>query len=155
MRRAELFWSGVPCAGQIAVAGGTPVEAPSAGANAEETVKKAAMWASWSTPDGPNSFSAAPATFRNCVVHVNLRVWPNWRVDDEHFRAFCKEMTHEYGHFEGFPDLGARRGTVEYEQPEYAVVPTCEGYRLVFWAPGVRVAGADDSRQAAVQPAGA
>ena len=70
------------------------------------------MWATWSTPLGLNLFTVAPTLFRGCVVHINLRVWPAWRTDDENFRAFCKEMVHEYGHFEGFPDGGAARGTV-------------------------------------------
>jgi len=90
------------------------------------------MWATWSTPLGPNLFTVPPGMFGNCVVHINLRIWPTWRTDDENFRAFCKEMVHEYGHFEGHPDVGAVRGTVEYEQPEYAHVARCERYRLVY-----------------------
>lgn len=131
-RRAEQFWGGAPCAGEVGVLGGYPSEAPTAGANSGEHLSKAAMWATWSTAEGRNSFKAPPATFRTCVVHINLRVWPSWRVDDESFAAFCKEMVHEFGHFEGFPDVGAVKGTVEYEQPEYARVPTCERYRLVY-----------------------
>jgi hypothetical protein len=133
MRRAQRFWRGTPCAGQVGVVGGYPNEAPTAGENIPGArVQKAAMWASWSTPEGLNLFTVAPATFRNCVVHINLGVWPSWRADDEDFRAFCKEVVHEYGHLEGFPDVGAKKGTVQYEQPEYAHVPGCERYRLIY-----------------------
>jgi hypothetical protein len=54
------------------------------------------------------------------------------RADDEEFSAFCKEMIHEHGHFEGHPDVGAVAGTIEYEQPVLAHVPMCESFRLIY-----------------------
>ena len=137
VHRAVEFWGSSPCGGSVGIVGGTPEEAPQSGENAKgERVRPAAMWASWTAPTGINSFSSPPQTFGACVVHINLRVWPDWLTDDANFRAFCKEMVHEYGHLEGHPDEGALIGTVEYEQPEYAQVPICERFRLVY---GTRV----------------
>ncbi len=92
----------------------------------------AAMWATWVTPPSRGGSSAAAAAFEHCTIHINLAVWPNRQVDDSDFPVFCKEMVHEWGHFEGRPDRGAKRGTVEYERPELARVPACERYRLIY-----------------------
>jgi len=48
------------------------------------------------------------------------------------FEAFCKEVVHEYGHFEGYSDVDEASGTVEYEQPVHASVAPCEHFRLVY-----------------------
>jgi hypothetical protein len=134
--RAAAFWGGVPCRGEVSVLAGINAEAPPAGANAPQAPSaigaRAAMWATWSSPVGANEFAAPPVTFTACVVHVNVSVWPGWEADDRGFTAFCKEMVHEYGHFEGHSDVGQRPGTVEYEQPDLARVPSCESYRLVY-----------------------
>jgi hypothetical protein len=131
--RAVEFWGGAPCGGMITVLGGPAEEAPAAGENDGEAGPgvRAAMWATWSTPSGANEF-VSPTLLSDCVVHVNLAVWPSWRADDREFAAFCKDMLHEYGHFEGYPDVGAVRYTIEYEQPALARVPLCERYRLIY-----------------------
>jgi hypothetical protein len=132
VKRAVAYWRGTPCRGHVAVVPGADAEAPAAGANAPGgRGRKAAMWASWLTPIGVNKLSRSPAVFSDCVVHVNRSVWPSWQAEDRNFAAFCKEMLHEYGHFEGFPDAGAVRGTIQYERPDLAHVPICEHYRLV------------------------
>lgn len=133
MERAAHYWGSAPCGNLISAVAGSPDEAPTAGVNLPGLpLQKAAMWATWNTPLGANNYTAQPDTFTDCVVHINLRVWPSWRADDKDFRAFCKEMVHEYGHFEGHPDMGAVAGTIEYEQPEQARVPECERYRLLY-----------------------
>jgi hypothetical protein len=131
--RAVEFWAGTPCDGTVAVIGSAGGEAPPAGENDGEAGHgvRAAMWATWTTPSGANQF-VSPTLFSDCVVHVNLAVWPSWRADDREFAAFCKEMLHEYGHFEGHPDVGATPDTIEYEQPVLAHVPLCERYRLLY-----------------------
>jgi hypothetical protein len=65
-------------------------------------------------------------------VHINRRTWPGWKAEDAGFASFCKQMLHEYGHFEGREDTGAAPGTIEYERPELAHVPACESFRLVY-----------------------
>ncbi len=137
--RAVEFWGAMPCGGAVTVLGDPAGEAPPAGENDGEAGHglRAAMWATWLTADGANQFDVAgqpipPDMFSDCVVHVNLAVWPSWRADDREFAAFCKEMLHEYGHFEGYPDVGAVPDTIEYEQPVLARVPLCERYRLVY-----------------------
>lgn len=130
---AVSYWGSPPCGGAVAVVGGSPREAPVAGRNTPGvSLARAAMWASWMTPLGANTFAAPAASFTDCTVHINLLIWPDWLTDDMNFRAFCKEMVHEYGHFEGHPDTGALIGTVEYEQPEYAKVPGCAHFRLIY-----------------------
>lgn len=139
--RAAQYWRVIPCAGQVTIVAGLAAEAPASGANDGEAIRPAAMWASWSTPWGANLFDVPgvtpaqaiePARFSNCVVHVDLAVWPDWHRDDARFESFCKEIVHEYGHLAGHPDVGAARGTVEYEQPDLASVAPCERYRLVY-----------------------
>jgi hypothetical protein len=136
--RAVKYWGGTPCDGSVAVTAGPSSEAPPAGTNAPSPAgDRAAMWSTWLTPAGANQFDAAgqpipPATFTDCVVHINSGVWPSWRTDDGDFPAFCKEMLHEYGHFEGYPDVGAAPDTIQYERPDLAHVPLCERYRLVY-----------------------
>jgi hypothetical protein len=134
VKRAIVYWHGTPCAGQVTITAGFSTEAPPAGANAPTPNPRAAMWATWQTPIGPNSFLAPPSTFTDCAVHIDIssRYWPSWHADDEDFPAFCKGILHEYGHFEGYPDVGASAGTIEYERPDLAHVPLCERYRLVF-----------------------
>jgi len=131
--RAVAFWSGTPCGGAVTVTAGAGDEAPPAGVNAPSPGgPRAAMWATWMTPVGVNQFSAPPSSFTDCVVHINSSIWPDWQADDRQFAGFCKEMLHEYGHFEGFPDAGAAPGTIQYERPDLAHVPICERYRLVY-----------------------
>ncbi len=136
--RAVRYWGGTPCDGSVAVMASPSSEAPAAGMNAPSPAGDlAAMWSTWLTPDGANQFDAAgqpipPATFTECVVHINSSVWPSWRVDDGNFADFCKDMLHEYGHFEGYPDVGAVPNTIQYERPDLARVPLCERYRLVY-----------------------
>ncbi len=136
--RAVEYWRGTPCAGQVTVVSNPSSEAPPAGVNAPSPAgPRAAMWATWLTQAGVNEFYAAgqkipPAMFTDCVVHIDSSVWPSWQADDRDFAAFCKEMLHEYGHFEGFPDAGATVGTIEYERPDLARVPLCERYRLIY-----------------------
>jgi hypothetical protein len=133
VERAVEYWGSTPCGGQVAVVGGVRSEAPPAGANSDGAAGEvAAMWSTWSTPAGATLFTEPATTFTDCVVHVNLSVWPSWRADDRRFSEFCKSMVHEYGHFEGHPDVGAAPGTVEYERPFFARVPACERYRLVY-----------------------
>jgi hypothetical protein len=117
----------------VTVVSGFSSEAPPAGVNVPSPGGSlAAMWATWSSPAGANEFVDPPTTFSDCVVHIDLGVWPSWRADDADFPAFCKEMLHEYGHFEGHPDAGAMPDTIEYERPDLASVPLCESYRLVY-----------------------
>jgi hypothetical protein len=136
--RAVEYWGGTPCAGQVTVVSNQSSEAPPAGVNAPSPAGGlAAMWATWLTPAGANQFDAAgepipPAEFSGCVVHVNSSVWPSWQADDRNFAAFCKEMMHEYGHLDGYPDAGALPDTIQYERPDLAHVPLCERYRLIY-----------------------
>lgn len=131
--RAVEYWKGTPCGGTVGVVFGPDASAPQAGENAPGTRPGvAAMWAEWSTPAGRNLFTQPPATFTECVVHVNRSIWPTTQAEDAGFADFCKEMIHEYGHFEGFPDIGAKPGTIEYERPDLARVPSCERFRLSF-----------------------
>jgi hypothetical protein len=131
--RAVEYWHGTPCAGAVTLVSGVSVEAPSSGENVPHfPIRPAAMWASWWTPAGVNSFTAPATTFTSCVLHVNRAVWPDWFADDRNFAAFCKEILHEYGHFEGYPDKGALAGTIEYELPDPVRLPLCERYRLVY-----------------------
>ena len=65
-------------------------------------------------------------------MHINRGIWFSIRAEDSDFPAFCKEMLHEYGHFEGDSDVGAAPGTIEYERPDLARVPLCERYRLRY-----------------------
>ena len=85
--RAAQYWRVMPCAGQVTIVAGLAAEAPASGANDGEAIRPAAMWASWSTPWGANLFDVPgvtpaqaiePARFSNCVVHVDLAVWPDW-----------------------------------------------------------------------------
>jgi hypothetical protein len=130
--RAARYWGGTPCAGHVRVVAGTPGEAPAAGLNASGAGSVSAMWSTWASPSGINELISPPASFTACVVHINPGVWSGWLADDGNFPAFCKEMVHEYGHFEGFPDAGAVQGTVEYERPDLAHVPVCERFRLTY-----------------------
>ncbi|MGO9322665.1 MAG: hypothetical protein ACLQBY_17940 [Solirubrobacteraceae bacterium] len=136
--RAVEYWHDTPCDGQVTVVSSPSSEAPVAGVNAPSPAGPlAAMWATWLTPAGANQFEAAgqaipPVEFTGCVVHINSSVWPSWQADDSEFAAFCKEMLHEYGHFDGHPDAGAMPDTIEYERPDLAHLPLCERYRLVY-----------------------
>jgi hypothetical protein len=131
--RAVEFWGGTPCGGTVGVAFGPDAAAPRAGENVPGARGGvAAMWAEWSTPAGRNQFAVPPAQFSECVVHINRAIWPTTQAEDAGFADFCKEMIHEYGHFEGYPDVGARPGTIQYEQPDLARVPLCERFRLRF-----------------------
>ncbi len=131
--RAVEYWEGTPCAGTVGVVMAPASEAPEAGANAPGAPSRfAAMWATWSSPTGFNMFTSEPASFTECVVHINIGVWPTVQSEDALFPAFCKEILHEYGHFEGYPDYGQRPGTVEYERPDLAHVPLCESYVLHY-----------------------
>jgi len=115
----------------VAVVSGTRSEAPAAGMNSDGAPgEMAAMWATWLAPGGPNLYTKPASAYRSCVVHINSSVWPTWRSDDYDFPAFCKEMLHEYGHFEGYEDVGARRGTIQFERPDLARLPACEHFRL-------------------------
>jgi len=135
--RAVEYWKGTPCGGTVGVVFGPDASAPVAGENAPGTRPGvAAMWAEWSTPAGPNLFTQPPASFTECVVHVNRSIWPTTQAEDAGFAVFCKEMVHEYGHFEGYPDVGAKPGTIQYERPDLARVPSCERFRLHF---GLRI----------------
>lgn len=131
--RAVAYWGGTPCGGSVEVLAGTSAEAPRAGVNVPSPGgSHAAMWSTWNSPAGINEFTDSPATFSDCVVHINLGVWPSWQADDANFPAFCKEMLHEYGHLEGYPDAGALPDTIQYERPDLAHVPLCESYSLVY-----------------------
>jgi hypothetical protein len=133
VERAVEYWGATPCGAQVAIVSGMRSEAPSAGINSDGSPGEvAAMWSTWLTPAGANLFADPPASFSDCTVHINSSVWPNWRADDANFPEFCKEMGHEYGHLEGYPDAGAAPGTGEYEQPALARVRLCERYRLVY-----------------------
>lgn len=111
---AERYWHNVPCHGAVPIVGADPV------------VVGASMWTYIvSTP-------AEETALPSCPIYVNRQVWPNWFVDDVNFEQFCKDMVHEYGHLEGYPDEGAKPGTVESESPELATVPVCERYRIVY-----------------------
>jgi hypothetical protein len=131
--RAVEYWGGSPCGGTVSVVTGVNSEAPAAGQNAPGAPGHvAAMWATWVTPGGRNLFTEPAASFSECVVHVNRGIWPSTQAEDSNFQAFCKEMLHEYGHFEGHPDVGADPYTIEYERPDLARVPLCERYRLRY-----------------------
>jgi hypothetical protein len=131
--RAVEYWEGTPCGGTVGVTMAPAAEAPRAGANAPGAPSPfAAMWATWTSPTGENMFTSPPASFTECVVHVNVGVWPTVQSEDALFPAFCKEILHEYGHFEGYPDVDQQPGTVEYERPDLAHVPLCESYVLHY-----------------------
>jgi len=137
VRRAVAYWHGTPCAGQVLVVSATAGEAPPAGQNVPGLgTHAAAMWATFRAPvpggAAADANTAPPSSYRECVVHVNTATWPNWRSEDTNFASFCKEMLHEYGHFEGYSDAGARAGTIQYERPDLARVPLCERFRLVY-----------------------
>lgn len=133
VRRAVAYWHGTPCGGHVAVVGAAPGEAPAAGQNVPGLHgAEAAMWATFRAPGSTDAFAEPPSSYSECVVHVNRRTWPEWRAEDAHFAAFCKEMVHEFGHFEGYPDAGARPGTIQYERPDLARLPLCERFRLVY-----------------------
>jgi hypothetical protein len=126
-------WGMSPCGGHVAVVTGAASEAPQSGENSNGPPGEvAAMWATWRTPHGTNQFGDPPGSFTECVVHINRHVWPDWLADDRGFPFFCREIVHEYGHFAGYPDVGARPGTVQYEQPNGVRVPICERYRLLY-----------------------
>lgn len=129
VKRAVAYWHRVPCAGQVQVVAGPQSEAPVAGQNVPGLAgRAAAMWATWHAP----TTVAPPGAYSQCVVHVNSTAWPDWRAEDAGFAAFCKEMVHEYGHFEGYADAGALPGTIEYERPDLARLPMCERFRLAY-----------------------
>jgi hypothetical protein len=131
--RAVEYWEGTPCGGTVGVIMAPAAEAPEAGANAPGAPTRfAAMWATWTSPTGFNMFTSEPSTFSECVVHINSGVWPSIRSEDAQFPAFCKEILHEYGHFEGYPDWDQQPGTVEYERPDLAHVALCENYVLRY-----------------------
>ncbi len=131
--RAVEFWGGTPCGGTVSITLGGNSEAPTAGENAPGAPGRvAAMWATWSTPAGPNLFSEPAGSFGECLVHINRGIWFSIRAEDSDFPAFCKEMLHEYGHFEGYSDVGAAPGTIEYERPDLARAPLCERYWLRY-----------------------
>lgn len=131
--RAVEYWDDTPCGGSVTIVSSPSSEAPPAGVNAPSPAGPvAAMWATWMTAAGANQFSVPTSTFTDCVVHINAGVWPSWQADDLDFPDFCKEMLHEYGHFEGYPDAGQAPGTIQYERPDLAHVPLCERYRLVY-----------------------
>jgi hypothetical protein len=114
LQRAADYWGGAPCHGALTVTLAEPVE------------PDASMW----TP-----VVATPAeegAMVTCPIYLSRQLWPNWYVDDLNFEVFCKTLVHEVGHYEGHADEGAAPGTVEYEFPEWATVPQCERYRLVY-----------------------
>lgn len=130
--RAVRYWGETPCGGHVSVVMGSSAEAPPAGMNSQGARDEvASMWSTWMTP-GEGGYEPGPRSYTECEVHIDSAVWPNWQADDEDFPVFCKQMVHEYGHFEGYPDRGASRGTVQYERPDMARVPPCERYRLLF-----------------------
>lgn len=121
LQRAEEYWSHpLPCSGQISV-------------RDEEAALSRGMWTTWETPLGPTIQTGEPASFTDCVVHLNTAFWPSWYVDDLNFHAFCQGITHELGHLLGISDADGAPGTVE--QPEALrapLVPQCRDYRLRY-----------------------
>jgi hypothetical protein len=109
----ERYWGNVPCHGAIPVISAAPAN-------------DSTMW---------TYMVATPAQERalaSCPIYTSDEEWPNWYADDLNFEEFCKGITHELGHLEGYPDEGAKPGTVQYELPGLARVPPCEHYRLRY-----------------------
>lgn len=125
--RGESYWPAKPCDGHVTVvSGGEGEPTPPPGF-------QMAMWVTFETPFGSANFAAPPSTYRSCVVHLSSTMWPDWQTDDSHFAVFCQLMTHEIGHFEGYPDTEAQPGTIQYEDPSTApLVPPCRHYHLVY-----------------------
>lgn len=114
LKRAYAYWGNTPCHGAITVLVAAPIETD------------ASMWTTMvATP-------LEETQLLTCPIYVSSNLWPNWYLDDFNFELFCKAIIHEVGHFEGHPDAGAKLGTIESSSPEFAKVPLCEHYRLVY-----------------------
>lgn len=130
LQRAEQYWGNIPCQGQINVVSSKPEGTYEVPIPASEEI---AMWADFETPAGPDNFTAPSSAFMHCVVHVNPSIFPNWEEDDEHFTMLCQLMTHEIGHFEGYPDANAKPRTIQSPAAMTApIVPECRYARLFY-----------------------
>lgn len=123
IERAETYWQAKPCGGHIAVED-NPLEV------VEVNYRPVSMWTTWQTPQGEDSFTANPASYSECVVHIDPLVWPQMPLDAElRWHEYCQMMTHELGHLEGHSDEGAAYGTIEYPEPSTApLVAPCRAY---------------------------
>jgi hypothetical protein len=132
LRIAERYWHAAPCGGHIAVNNGEPPSGSESGVAGPLVASGAAVVAAWTTGVEP------------CVITLNDELWPNSKVEDEHFKWFCLVMTHELGHFLGHRDNEQRDPrSVEYPllSPESAnsnSVPGCQ--RVTVWYDGRKVA---------------
>lgn len=132
MAAASAYWNGTPCGGAVRV------EAE-AGTDVETATKSPyGALASFMTPAGANLVSQPPSTYTGCLVRLSQAWRVSWAWDDQEYELLCVLMIHEYGHFEGYADEGAKPGTVAYIHPETAPLPPqCKHFRLVYYEHGV------------------
>lgn len=133
LERAEAYWKSSPCGGAVAVAGEPATAFPLALENG------IVARASFNTPGGADMLSEPPATYTDCVVHYDLKVWPSWRPIDASFPAFCQVMTHELGHFEGIGDPGTPGTVTQTEALRAPIVAPCR--HAVLWYGHERIIG--------------
>lgn len=59
-------------------------------------------YSTWSTPAGPNVYSASPTTWTDCVMQLPARDWTPEQVSIE-WASDCTAVLHEWGHLTGHP----------------------------------------------------
>jgi hypothetical protein len=143
LKLARSYWSSqpTPCGGSLRTVSDSALPVMPLG------VIDAWAWATWHTPQGDNDETAYPATYTDCVIHLNAGFWSDWRTDDYGFQLLCDVMTHEVGHFLGYDDFGSDQSNpasivyigISESSPNYNSVPQCR--HVTLWYGGRRIRG--------------
>lgn len=91
LARAARYWQATPCGGRFSV-------------QPDRALTESIVygWATFDVPPGsPSDLSPPPASYTNCVIHLNGMWFGTRRQDTEEWWSFCITIVHEYGHLLG------------------------------------------------------
>ncbi len=149
LARAERYWHGVPCRGQVQVASSAklPAKVVDLAINKQVAAGKKALlaWTDFDTPLGLNRVGPSPTLYSDCTITLNATLWHSWQSDDGDFQWLCDVMTHELGHLFGSDDEGQTDpASIEYpfiepRAPNFDAVPECR--HVTLWYRGRTITG--------------